>query len=104
MGVAPPVSLMTGHQEVLESPTPPPATGAGPTPLQVASRAATSAALAGAAFYHPLMLAGAGGLIVLLFVGVVWPAVWSRDRQRRKAAASVLRELLDAFFPGRSRS
>ncbi|HEX2296972.1 MAG TPA: hypothetical protein VHH34_00390 [Pseudonocardiaceae bacterium] len=94
---------MTGHREDLESPTPRPAAAAGSTPLQVASRAATSAVLAGAAFYHPLLLGGIAGVIVLLVVGVVWPAVWSRDRQRRKAAVNVLRELLDAFFPARSR-
>lgn len=104
MAVAPPVSLMTGHREVLESATSPPVPMAGLTPLQAASRAGVSAALTGAAFYHPLVLAGAGGVIVLLFLGVVCPAVWSRDRQRRKDAAKILRELLDAFFPGRSHS
>lgn len=104
MGDASPVSLMTGPREVRESPTPPAAVTMTPL-LVLASRAAPSAALAGAALYQPLMLAGVSGLVVvLLFLGVVWPAVWSRDRQRRKAAASVLHQLLDAFFPGRSRS
>lgn len=103
MGDASPVSLMTGPREVRESPTPPAAVAMPPL-LVLASRAAPSAALAGAALYQPLMLAGVSGLVVLLFLGVVWPAVWSRDRQRRKAAASVLHQLLSAFFPGRSRS
>lgn len=109
MGDASPVSLMTGHRESRDSPAPLPGTATAPmTPLLLAlalvSRAASGAALAGAACYQPQMLAGISGLVlVLIFAGVVWPAVWSRDQQRRRAAARVLRQLLDVLAPGRSR-
>ena len=38
-------------------------------------------------------------LVILVFSGVVLPAVWSRKRTRRAAAAKVLRWLLDFFRP-----
>jgi hypothetical protein len=40
---------------------------------------------------------------ILVFSGVVLPAVWSRKRTRRAAAAEVLQQLLDFFRarPGR---
>lgn len=42
-------------------------------------------------------------LVILMFSGVVLPAVWSRKRTRRAAAAEVLQQLLDFFRarPGR---
>jgi hypothetical protein len=36
-------------------------------------------------------------LVILTFSGVVLPAVWSRDKDRRRAAVCVLRLLLDFF-------
>jgi hypothetical protein len=42
-------------------------------------------------------------LIVLVFCGVVLPAIWSREQVRRTAAARVLQQILDFFRrqPGR---
>ena len=36
-------------------------------------------------------------VIILIYFGVVLPAIWSRKRARRTAAADVLRQLLDFF-------
>lgn len=41
-------------------------------------------------------------LAVLVFCGVVMPAVWSGKQARRTAAAQVLQQILD-FFRDRSR-
>jgi hypothetical protein len=34
-------------------------------------------------------------LALLIYAGIALPAVWSRDPERRKAAASVLRQILN---------
>jgi len=45
-----------------------------------------------------LMLAGgAAGLALLIYIGVVLPAVWSAKPARRRAANAVLRQILNAF-------
>jgi hypothetical protein len=38
---------------------------------------------------------GAVGLALLVYIGVVLPAVWSGKPARRRAAAAVLRQILD---------
>jgi O-antigen ligase len=39
----------------------------------------------------------AGLVVILVFFGVVLPAVWSGKRTRRTAASTVLQQLLDAY-------
>ena len=51
----------------------------------------------GVAFYQPMVVEGVGALALLVVVGVVFPAVWSRHATRRRAAAAVLRLLLTAL-------
>lgn len=60
----------------------------------VASGGATATAI-----YQPMVLLGAAGVVFVLIVGVVLPAVWSRKKERRAAAVRVLRELLTAIRP-----
>lgn len=59
------------------------------------------AGVVGAAYYQPMALGCVGALALLLVVGVVFPAVWSRDATRRRAAATVLRLLLTALVGDR---
>ncbi len=61
--------------------------------LPVVGRLAGGAGVVGAAVYQPLLLAGLGVLVLVLMIGVVLPAVWSRKPARRQAAAGVLRLL-----------
>ncbi|MGH3178645.1 MAG: hypothetical protein ACRDPF_32820 [Streptosporangiaceae bacterium] len=47
----------------------------------------------------PMLLIISGGaavLFLLVYTGIALPAVWSAKPARRKAAAAVLREMLDA--------
>jgi hypothetical protein len=60
----------------------------------VASGGATAIAV-----YQPVVLLGAAGVVLVLIAGVVLPAVWSRRKERRAAAARVLHELLTATRP-----
>jgi len=48
-----------------------------------------------------MTLAGIGALALLLSVGVVLPAVWSRDLRRQEAAVRVLHVLLTALCGAR---
>lgn len=41
------------------------------------------------------VLAGLAVLVLLIYSGVVLPAVWSAKPARRRAAADVLRQILD---------
>ena len=43
-----------------------------------------------------ILAGGAAGLILLLYIGIALPAVWSARPARRKAATAVLRLILDA--------
>jgi hypothetical protein len=47
---------------------------------------------------HVLLFLGAGvaALVLLIYVGIALPAVWSAKPARRKAAAAVLRQVLNA--------
>lgn len=49
--------------------------------------------------YQPLVLLAVGAVLVLIVVGVILPAVWSRKRIRREAAHAVLRLLLPVRSP-----
>ncbi|MGH3844160.1 MAG: hypothetical protein ACRDS0_22330 [Pseudonocardiaceae bacterium] len=46
--------------------------------------------------FAPTVLLGISALVLLIVVGVVLPAVWSRDHGRRQAAATMLHLLLTA--------
>jgi hypothetical protein len=61
------------------------------------SRVVGGAGVFGVAVYQPMVVEGVGALALLLVVGVVFPAVWSRHATRRRAAATVLRLLLTAL-------
>ncbi len=54
---------------------------------------------------HLLLVLGAGlaALVLIVYLGVVLPAVWSARPARRKAAAAVLRQILDAWTNCRRR-
>jgi hypothetical protein len=43
------------------------------------------------------ILAGLAVLVLLIYVGIALPAVWSAKSARRKAAADVLRQILDVL-------
>lgn len=47
---------------------------------------------------HVLLFLGAGvaALVLLIYAGIALPAVWSAKPARRKAAAAVLRQILNA--------
>jgi type II secretory pathway component PulM len=47
---------------------------------------------------HALLILGTGVavLVVLAYAGIVLPAVWSAKPARRKAAAAILRQILNA--------
>lgn len=64
---------------------------------RLVGRVVGGAGVVGAAYYQPVVLGGVGALALLLVVGVVLPAVWSRDAARRRAATTVLRLLLTAL-------
>jgi len=48
------------------------------------------------------LILGAGLALLPIFLGVVLPAVWFKDEQRRRDARAVLEQLVDAL-PTRSR-
>jgi hypothetical protein len=66
---------------------------------RVASGIVGSGGATAVAAYQPMVLLGAVGIVLVLIVGVVLPAVWSRSKERRAAAARVLRELLAPIRP-----
>jgi len=39
-------------------------------------------------------------LVLLVYTGIVMPAIWSAKPARRKAAAAILRQILNAFTKG----
>lgn len=49
--------------------------------------------------YQPLVLLAVGAVLVLIVIGVMLPAVWSRKKIRREAAHAVLRLLLPVRSP-----
>jgi hypothetical protein len=51
--------------------------------------------------HAPLVVAGGIGVLALLvYAGIALPAVWSAKPARRKAAAAVLRQILDILRRG----
>jgi hypothetical protein len=56
------------------------------------------AALAATLPAHMLLILGGGvaGLVLLIYIGIALPAVWSAKPARRKAAAAVLAQILAA--------
>jgi hypothetical protein len=51
-----------------------------------------------------LILSGAGATLALLvYIGIALPAVWSAKPARRKAAAALLRQVLNACTGGENR-
>jgi hypothetical protein len=67
--------------------------------LMNASARATATTLAVTLPAHVLLIltAGAATLALLVYIGIVLPAVWSAKPARRKAAAAVLQEILNTF-------
>ncbi|MGB8994641.1 MAG: hypothetical protein WCC65_04950 [Pseudonocardiaceae bacterium] len=61
---------------------------------RTAGRLAGWAGMTGFAVCQPTVLLYLGAVVLVLVVGVVLPAVWSRKPTRRQAAATVLRLLL----------
>ncbi len=55
-----------------------------------------------AALHFPMVLAVVGLIVLLLCVGLILPAVWSRRPARRRDARAVLQQLLRLFVPARS--
>lgn len=62
-----------------------------------ASDRAITAALAVTLPVHVLLILGSGiaALVLLVFLGIALPAIWSAKPARRKAAAAVLRQILN---------
>ena len=44
-----------------------------------------------------ILSGGVAALVLLVYIGIALPAVWSAKPARRKAAAAVLRQILDAW-------
>jgi hypothetical protein len=63
-----------------------------------ASAPTITAALAVTLPAHALLILGgaATALILLVYIGIALPAIWSAKPARRKAAAAVLRQVLNA--------
>ena len=70
----------------------------GEVATRIAARIVVSGATA-AVIYQPMVLLGAVVVVLVLIVGVVLPAVWSRKKERRAAATRVLREMLTVIRP-----
>jgi hypothetical protein len=66
--------------------------------LMNASVRAITAALAVTLPVHVLLIlsGGAAALVLLVYIGIALPAVWSASPARREAAAAVLRQVLNA--------
>jgi len=73
--------------------------------MNASSIRATTVALAVPLPLHALLIlcGGMAALILLVYVGVTLPAVWSAKPARRKAAAAVLRQILSACTGGERR-
>jgi hypothetical protein len=70
-----------------------------------ASARAITAVLAVTLPAHVLLILSGevAALILLAYIGIVLPAIWSAKPARRKAAAAVLRQVLNACISGRRR-
>jgi hypothetical protein len=61
--------------------------------------ALTGGGLVIAAMHLPMLQVGAGLTILLVYLGVILPAVWSTSPARRRDARRVLRLLISLFRP-----
>lgn len=70
--------------------------------LMKASARAIAAALAVTLPIHVLLIlcSGAAALVLVVYTGIALPAIWSAKPARRKAAAAVLRQVINAFTGG----
>jgi hypothetical protein len=50
-----------------------------------------------------ILSSGIAALLLLVYVGIALPAIWSAKPARRKAAAAALRQILDACTSGNCR-
>lgn len=64
--------------------------------------ALTGGGLVIAAMHLPMLQVGAGLTILLVYLGVILPAVWSTSPARRRDARRVLRLLISLFRPPHS--
>ncbi|HEY6789333.1 MAG TPA: hypothetical protein VI365_18675 [Trebonia sp.] len=67
-----------------------------------ASARAVTAALTVTLPVHVLLIlsSGVAALVLLVYIGIALPAIWSAKPARRKAAAAVLRQVLNACTGG----
>jgi hypothetical protein len=65
----------------------------------------TASALTATLPVHALLIlsGGVAALVLLVYVGIALPAVWSAKSARRKAAAAVLELILEAWAGATSR-
>jgi len=66
--------------------------------MNASARVAPAAiALALPAHVFLILSSGVAALILLVYAGIALPAIWSAKPARRKAAADVLRQVLNAW-------
>ena len=69
--------------------------------MKASARAATGALAVTLPVHVILILSGTvAALVMLIYVGIALPAIWSAKPARRKAAAAVLRQVLNAWTRG----
>jgi hypothetical protein len=73
--------------------------------MKTSARAIAPAAIAMTLPTHSLLIlsAGVAALVLLVYIGIALPAIWSAKPARRRAAAAVLREVFDACTGGERR-
>lgn len=72
--------------------------------MNASTRAITTAFTIALPAHVLLILAGGVTVLVLLiYIGIALPAIWSAKPARRKAAAAVLHQVLSAFTSSRCR-
>lgn len=74
--------------------------------MKASARAIAAVAAVAVTLPVHLLLVLSGGiaaLVLLVYIGIALPAVWSAKPARRKAAADVLRQVLNAFTGGKRR-
>ena len=64
-------------------------------PMQVEAQGLAAFTIAGALSHMTLAVVAMFALAVMIFAGVVLPAIWSAKPVRRKAAGAVLQQILD---------
>jgi hypothetical protein len=67
--------------------------------MKASARAISSVTAVAVTLPAPVLLilsSGMAALVLLVYIGIALPAVWSAKPARRKAAADVLRQILNA--------